>query len=40
MARKTQMNQITTPELMAQVNPENIRLRDDLEAMIGLPMAG
>lgn len=29
MARKTQMNQITTPELMAQVNPENIRLRDD-----------
>ena len=22
MARKTQMNQITTPELMAQVNPE------------------
>lgn len=29
MARKTQMNDITSPELLAQVNPENIKLRDE-----------
>lgn len=29
MPRKTKMNSITTPELIAQVNPDNMRLKDD-----------
>ena len=29
MSRKTQQNKITTPELIAQINPENIRLIED-----------
>lgn len=29
MARKTKVNNLTNPELIAQVNPENIRLLDD-----------
>ena len=29
MARKTQQNSITSPELIAQINPENIRLLED-----------
>lgn len=29
MARKTQMNDLTSPELVAQINPENIRLKKD-----------
>ncbi len=29
MARKTQQNNITNPELLAKVNPKNIRLLDD-----------
>lgn len=29
MGRKTKFNSITTPELLAKVNPENLRLRDD-----------
>lgn len=29
MPRKTQMNNLTSPELVAQVNPENIRLKND-----------
>lgn len=29
MGRKTKMNSITSPELLAEVNPDNIRLRDD-----------
>lgn len=29
MARKTKMNSITSPELLAQVNPNNIRLKDE-----------
>lgn len=29
MARKTKMNNLTSPELLAQVNPENIRLLND-----------
>lgn len=29
MARKTKLNDITNPELIAQVNPENIRLKND-----------
>ena len=29
MARKTKMNSITSPELLAMVNPENIRLKDE-----------
>lgn len=29
MARKTKMNSITSPELLAQVNPENIKLKDE-----------
>jgi site-specific recombinase XerD len=29
MARKTQQNSITSPELISKVNPENIRLLDD-----------
>lgn len=29
MARKTRMNDLTSPELLAQVNPENMRLLDD-----------
>lgn len=29
MARKTKMNDLTSPELVAQVNPENIRLKKD-----------
>lgn len=29
MARKTKMNSITSPELLAQVNPENIQLKNE-----------
>ena len=29
MGRKTKMNSITSPEKLAQVNPENTRLVDD-----------
>lgn len=29
MSRKTKMNSITSPELVAQINPENIRLKND-----------
>ena len=29
MARKTKMNYITSPELLSQVNPENMRLKED-----------
>lgn len=29
MARKTRMNNLTSPELLAQVNPENMRLKND-----------
>lgn len=29
MPRKTQMNDLTSPELLAQVNPENVRLKQD-----------
>lgn len=29
MGRKTQMNHLTTPELLAQVNPDNLRLEED-----------
>lgn len=29
MARKTKMNSITSPELLLQVNPENVRLKND-----------
>jgi len=29
MARKTKQNKLTSPELLAQVNPENIRLKDE-----------
>ena len=29
MGRKTKQNKITSPELLAQVNPENTRLLDD-----------
>lgn len=29
MARKTQMNSITSPELLSQINPENAQLLDD-----------
>lgn len=29
MARKTKQNKITSPELLAQVNPENLRLMED-----------
>lgn len=29
MARKTKMNSITSPELLSQVNPENMQLMDD-----------
>ena len=29
MARKTKMNSLTSPELIAAVNPDNIRLKDD-----------
>lgn len=29
MARKTKMNSITSPELLSQVNPENLQLLDD-----------
>ena len=29
MARKTRMNNLTSPELLAQVNPENVRLKND-----------
>ncbi len=29
MSRKTKMNSITSPELIAQINPENIRLKND-----------
>ena len=29
MARKTKQNDITSPELIAQINPENIRLLED-----------
>lgn len=29
MSRKTKMNSITSPELIAQINPENMRLKND-----------
>ena len=29
MSRKTKMNSITSPELVSEINPENIRLKDD-----------
>lgn len=29
MSRKTKMNSITSPELVAQINPENMRLKND-----------
>ena len=29
MARKTRMNNLTSPELLAQVNPDNMRLKND-----------
>ena len=29
MSRKTKMNSITSPELVAQINPDNIRLKND-----------
>ena len=29
MSRKTKMNSITSPELIAQINPENTRLKND-----------
>lgn len=29
MSRKTKMNSITSPELIAQINPDNARLKDD-----------
>lgn len=29
MSRKTKMNSITSPELISQINPENIRLKND-----------
>lgn len=29
MARKTRMNNLTSPELLSQVNPENMRLKND-----------
>ena len=29
MSRKTKMNSITSPELIAQINPDNIRLKND-----------
>lgn len=29
MARKTKMNQLTSPELLAQINPENLKLKKD-----------
>lgn len=29
MSRKTKMNSITSPELVAQINPENVKLKED-----------
>ena len=29
MGRKTKQNHLTSPELLEQVNPENLRLLDD-----------
>ena len=29
MGRKTRQNKITSPELIAQINPKNIRLMND-----------
>ena len=31
MGRKTKMNSITSPELLAQVNPENTQLLEDFK---------
>lgn len=35
MGRKTKMNSITSPELLAQVNPDNIRLKKDFVDYLG-----
>ena len=36
MGRKTKQNKITSPELIAQINPKNIRLMNDfLDYLIG-----
>lgn len=41
MGRKTRQNKITSPELIAQINPKNIRLMNDfleyLRSMTSLP---
>ena len=34
MPRKTKQNEITSPELLSQVNPENIRLKQDFIAYL------
>jgi hypothetical protein len=34
MPRKTQMNRITSPELLAQVNPINLKLARDFFALV------
>ena len=34
MPRKTKQNEITSPELLSQVNPENIRLKHDFIAYL------
>ena len=34
MPRKTKQNDITSPELLAQVNPENMRLKQDFIAYL------
>ena len=33
MGRKTKQNKITSPELIAQINPKNIRLMNDKRSL-------
>lgn len=34
MPRKTKQNEITSPELLSQVNPDNVRLKQDFIAYL------
>ena len=34
MPRKTKQNEITSPELLNQVNPDNVRLKQDFIAYL------